>query len=288
MKIFAGGARGSHPRHGAAFQTYGGATTSFGIRGSRGEWVVLDAGTGFPEVRQFLAAESEPPEEALLLLTHPHIDHLAGLLGCGFVHGRRPEWRIGTSVSLCHSIREAIGKLFAPPLWPCSWEAAAGHPRWLQIGETSADPGLRWGDMNLRACPVAHPGGCAAFRIEEWSTGLSVVFATDMEWRAMDEAHRGRFLDFCAYPHPPTLLVLDGQYAAHELEAHAGWGHTAREDAAEIASRTRAHACWITHHDPGADDDALAAAEAELRRLHPACSFARAGRSLALGGSMEQ
>ncbi|MCP5487502.1 MAG: MBL fold metallo-hydrolase [Verrucomicrobia bacterium] len=287
MKVMVGGARGSGPRHEPEYARYGGDTTCYWVEGQGGESILLDAGTGLARIGSALDASSASGD-VLMLFTHGHLDHLAGLPGCNWLG--RPDRRLilGTGTSGEVSVREAIARLFSSPLWPCPWEDAIGPARWIQVEEGLGASPTWFGGFAIAAMPLVHPGGSTAYRIDEPSTGASIVFATDLEWSATPDPDRRQFLEFCRHPSAPSLIILDGQYAESELPDHAGWGHTAREEALGIAQQVRASACWLTHHDPSATDDQLDQVRIQLQRLSPTFDLARSGLRCVLGQSGQQ
>jgi ribonuclease BN (tRNA processing enzyme) len=139
-----------------------------------------------------------------------------------------------------------------------------------------------FGGLRISWCPLHHPGGCTAYRVDEPSTGASAVVATDVEWGPAGPAERRAFLDLCARPAPPRLLLFDGQFSRAESARFAGWGHSAWEDAVDAARETGAERLLVIHHGPRRDDGALAAMECEARAALPETRFARGGMEVEL------
>ena len=108
------GARGSVPVSSASHSRYGGATTCVLLQ-LGGQYAVLDAGTGLLGLPPELLAEPEMP----VLLTHLHLDHLLGLPLCPYLFGR-PDARMTIYSGVHEGIgaREALSRLYSPPLWP--------------------------------------------------------------------------------------------------------------------------------------------------------------------------
>ena len=76
MKVLFGGVRGTGPVAQADFLRYGGETTSVLIEGAAGERLLLDAGTGMRIIAPHLQLAAGGTMR--LLMTHYHLDHLAG------------------------------------------------------------------------------------------------------------------------------------------------------------------------------------------------------------------
>jgi len=276
MRLFIGGIRGSRPCAGAAFGEFGGDTTSLLIVGPGGERLVLDAGTGMHAVAGQLAETD--PGEVTILFSHYHLDHLAGLTMNPLFY--RPDWAfnfVGPDLA-DGGVREAVTRLLGPPYWPVSWEQMAA-----QFEFTELAPGeIQLGALRVRACPVPHPGGCRAYRVDDTASGTSLVFATDLEWRKRTDAHEKGFLTLCRVPQPADLLIIDAHFTRADEDAFAGWGHTCWEDGLAIATLAGIERVLLGHHDPEADDEVLRARERQIKQQRPGAALARAGQWLTI------
>jgi ribonuclease BN (tRNA processing enzyme) len=176
-------------------------------------------------------------------------------------------------------VREAVTKLVAPPFWPISWERMGAR---LEFAEFSEE--IHLGHLRIRGCPVPHPGGCMAYRIDDNDGGESLVFATDIEWRKRTQTDETAFMAMCREPRPADLLVIDAHFDEADKDAFAGWGHSCWQDDLAIAQSAGLKRVLLGHHAPDADDDALRAMEQQVRKRSPAGALARAGRWLTIGG----
>jgi phosphoribosyl 1,2-cyclic phosphodiesterase len=284
MKITFYGVRGTSPVTQPDFAKYGGETTSILVEGEGGELIAVDAGTGLRNLGRDLEATGRDGRELLFLMTHYHLDHLMGLPAFA------PLYREGTSLNIAAPRREGrtpktvISRIFSAPLWPLQIDRIPARIEFLTLPAASAAAPLARGGLRVTWAPLHHPGGSTAYRFDEPATGASFVFATDVEWGESTPAERKAFLRLGGDPAPPGLLAFDGQYGKTEYPRFRGWGHSAREDAAEAARLVGAKRLLVTHHDPGKDDRALAAAEQELVRAHPAARLAREGMTIELPG----
>jgi ribonuclease BN (tRNA processing enzyme) len=120
-----------------------------------------------------------------------------------------------------------------------------------------SDRRLTHGGLEIAFCPVAHPGGCFAYRIQENATGTALVFATDIEWAAMDQTQRTLFLDMCRRPFPAQLLVMDGHLTLNDSAVRKGWGHSTFAEVVETARLIGEPKVILTHHDAAYDDREL-------------------------------
>ena len=254
MKLFLAGVRGSRPVTGPHVVRFGGDTTSVLVTGRAGETVVIDAGSGLASIEPRLGG---PGQEVLLLLTHLHLDHLQGLPGFG------PLWQVGRRVVVRGPLgsRSAACVLVGPPFWPLSLVDAPAGVTFIE-----GDPApVVWGGLRISTFPVAHPGGSQAYRIDEPATNRSLVFATDVEWAAMDASHRGDFAAFCRTPVPVDLLLMDGHLTPRNAPDRKGWGHSSYEEAAAAGEAAGAGRVLVIHHDPDHDDERLDRLAADLQ-----------------------
>ena len=291
MRLFIGGMRGSRPAIGSSFDEFGGDTTSLLLIGSQGERLVLDAGTGMRAIAEQLARTE--PGKVTVLFSHYHLDHVAGLMMNPLFY--RPDWSfnlVGPTFA-DGGVRDAVTRLLAPPYWPVSWERMNAHLEFVGLAPAHAvlpvPDGLKpililRQNLHVRGCPVPHPGGCLAYRIDDTNGGASLVFATDLEWRKRTDASETAFLALCREPRPADLLIIDAHFARANADAYAGWGHSCWEDDIEIAQSAGVKRVILGHHAPDAEDKALRALEQQVKKCSPASMLARAGQWLTIGG----
>ncbi len=283
MKIILGGVRGSCPVAQPEFMKYGGETTSFLIEGEVGERILIDGGTGVRQLGRRLL-QTPGASSAWLFMTHYHLDHVVGLSMLPVLHN--PAWQLTMAAADHHPIhiREMMARIFDAPLWPLQVEDLKSDNTYLRLdGITSPTPYL-CGSIEVRWCPIHHPGGCTAYRFDEPSTGASVVFATDMEWALSTPGEKSYFERLISFPSPARLLVMDGQYDAAKIEKFRGWGHSSWQEAVTLASRLKVHQLLITHHDPASDDKTLDGFQQSIQRASPWASLARQGMEIQLPG----
>lgn len=276
MRLFIGGMRGSQPCTGGTFEEFGGDTTSLLLVGSRGERLVLDAGTGMHTVARELA--NTEPGEVTVLFSHYHLDHMIGLSMTPLFY--RSDWSfrfIGPTFA-DEGVREAVTRILTPPYWPVPWEQMGAS---FEFAEFATDE-IQIGHCRVRACPVPHPGGCLAYRVDDTDSCKSLVFATDIEWRNRTDAQETAFKTLCREPRPADLLIIDAHFAEADIETFAGWGHTCWEDGLSIAESLGIKQVLLGHHAPEADDTTLHALEQKAKKRMPDAALARAGHWLTI------
>jgi ribonuclease BN (tRNA processing enzyme) len=281
LRLFIGGMRGSRPSCGCEFEEFGGDTTSLLLVGSGGERLVLDAGTGMRAVAGQLAHTG--PGEVTVLFSHYHLDHVAGLTMNPLFY--RSDWSfkfVGPTLA-DGGVHDAVARLLGPPYWPISWERMRAR---LDFAEFTAE-GLQVGRLRVRGCPVPHPGGCLAYRIDETDCGTSVVFATDLEWQDRTDADETAFMTMCREPKQADVLIIDAHFARADECAFVGWGHSCWEDCLEIAESAGIRQVLLGHHHPEADDSTLRAREEQVKKRSASGVLARAGQWMTIKGRLQ-
>ncbi len=279
MNIFFGGVRGTAPRAAPGYTRYGGHTTCLLVSGQQGEILVIDAGSGIQEINRHLLESDR--RDLLLLLTHLHLDHIMGLPTLSPLYD--PDWRV-RMLAGGHTgahLARVVDRVTTPPVWPISLADMGAE---VDLADHVPDAGpIDWGGLKITGTAVPHPGGCFAWRVDEPATGASFVFSTDTEWSAEAKRQDRGLRRLCTHPNPADLLVMDGQFTAEELPAHAGWGHSSIDQCAEAAIETGVGRLLVTHHHPDSTDDTLDRLEQELSRLFPGAALARQGDTIELG-----
>lgn len=278
MKVLFGGVRGTGPVAQADFLRYGGETTSVLIEGAAGERLLLDAGTGMRIIAPHLQLAAGGTMR--LLMTHYHLDHLAGLPSFPLLYRR--NWTLEVAAPLREKVKpeEVVRRLLAKPFWPVQLEKLRARLRFVTLSEDARGEAYEFGGLCVRWCPLCHPEGCHAYRIDEPATGAAFVFATDVEWAASTVAQQDALLALCAEPTPATWLAFDGQFTPSNYPRHRGWGHSTWADAVEVAHQTGVGRLLLTHHAPENNDQKLDAIARALAAAHPNAQLATDGLQL--------
>lgn len=241
----------------------------------RDRLIVLDAGTG-------LARFMEPRGQAVLnrydtiylLLSHFHLDHIAGLIYLPAifrektVHIAAP----GQPVYPC-SGKDSLAMLIRPPYFsrPLDDFPLSLHFRDLQIGMNDLD--------GIAVETILQPHSDPSLGIK---IGQAVCYLTDTPCREAS-------LDFCR---GARLLLheawLDEQ-DHHELETRQSTSIEARKTlishshaaaVADLASKADVDSLLLIHLNPAYDDSRLMDMEQFCRHIFPASRLARDGQSL--------
>jgi phosphoribosyl 1,2-cyclic phosphodiesterase len=287
MKLILGGVRGTNPVSQPEFMKFGGETTSILVEGKNGERILVDAGTGVRVLGDRVAADADT-SSVLVLMTHYHLDHVMGLPSLGLIYDER--WVIEMAAPDHDEFRvdQVVPEILARPFWPLQVEHLDSLVRFTRlVGDVSKEP-YEHGSLRVRWCPVRHPGGCTAYRIDEPSTNESIVVATDVEWGEANNQEKRMLLELCSQPHPASVLIMDGQYTPEEYAKYKGWGHSTWKDACEVARDAGCERLLITHHGPYNDDQALMEIEKHVWKFLSTASLARERTVISLDGDEDQ
>ncbi len=266
------GVRGSIPVSGPEYAAFGGRTCCVEVRcGER--LFVVDAGTGIAPLGRFLTGGVCPPDDGPgsvidLLLSHLHLDHVMGLPFFAPALGRLNTIRIHVGNLGGADGREALDRLFSPPLFPVRLDELPARFVYtgFRAGETlSFDDGLQ-----VATCPLFHPDGASAYRFD--FGGRRVCYVSDVEhdvgWPPAD---------LTAFVAGADLVIFDAMYAADEYSRCKGWGHSTCEAGLILCEAANAKAMAAFHLHPLHDDERLLAYNERLDAALPGSFVARDG-----------
>jgi phosphoribosyl 1,2-cyclic phosphodiesterase len=264
------GVRGTIACPGGAFIRYGGNTSCIELRCGP-HLFILDAGTGLRGLGAELVKHG--PIDADLLLTHTHLDHIAGMpfFPPVFKAGNRVRLWAGHLGDHDECLREVINRMVAAPLFPVPLEAFAADLEFKDFpaGSTlTPKPGVV-----VKTAPLNHPNGATGYRIE--FAGRSVCYVTDIEHfegrrdPVVVELIRGA-----------DIFIYDCTYSDEEYPDFKGWGHSTWQEGARLANEAGVKRFVIFHHAPEHDDDTMDRIADEARWLFERTIVAREGMIL--------
>lgn len=222
--------------------------------------IVLDAGTGAYRLSPLIETDSID-----ILLSHAHLDHIAGLTFLLDVFFQRPVktarvWGIGSKL-------DAIRRhLFDEAIFPVELPVA-----WLPIDEQkSFSIGVGTIQNNRSAVEVDwidqdHPGGSVAYRLRWTTPAKTLIYATDTTGDQSDEARQ--------WMSGVDLLMHECYFRDHEQEWALKTGHCWTSRAASIAKAANVKKLLLTHINPLATCDDPVEIE-KARAIFPATSVA--------------
>lgn len=239
MKLHCLGTAGYHPsetRH----------TASFFIPDYN---LVLDAGTGIFRLRPLVGSK-----ELSVLLSHAHLDHVAGLTFF---------WDVMSGTSLqtirvyaeAEKIQHLQEHLFHPSLFP-----ATPPLKWRPLGPV--DQSFHIGAVRCRWFPLDHPGGSVGYRLE--FPEVSLAYVTDTTARPESP--------YWSEIQGVDWLIHECNFRDSEQEMAIHTGHSWTTAVLENAAKHGVKRLILTHVNPLAPDPdpmELAAATAKLGSRTP-------------------
>jgi phosphoribosyl 1,2-cyclic phosphodiesterase len=260
------GVRGSIATPGVATHDAGGNTACVEVCAGDTR-IILDAGTGLRALGNERMASG--PRHSTILLSHLHWDHVAGLpfFTPIYVPGHRVEIASGPNGVM--PLEAAMRSLFKAPFFPIDFDDLGGQ---VTTRELRATDRFTIGDITITMARLNHPDPVYGFRLEHG--GQSIVYATDTEHFACVDPTLKKLAAGA------DILIYDAQYTPEEYPTKVGWGHSTWTAGADLARAAGVPQLVLFHHDPGRDDAALAALEAQARAALPGTVAAREGMVL--------
>jgi ribonuclease Z len=187
--------------------------------------IVLDAGTGFFRVRDHLATPSLD-----ILLSHTHLDHVAGLTFLLSTKWQKQLDRIrvhGDANKLAACREHLLDENLFPAPIPIEWCPLPASP--ISIGEA-----------RVTHFQVFHPGGCVGYRLD--FPGRSMAYVTDTtasEHASYVEQIRG-----------VDLLLHECNFRDGQEEWAEKTGHSSTTAVMKLAARAGVGRLVLIHLDP--------------------------------------
>jgi phosphoribosyl 1,2-cyclic phosphodiesterase len=269
------GVRGTAPTPHADKVRYGGHTSCASLRLGPGEYIVIDAGTGLMDLGERVMAEAER-DGALavrihLLLTHFHLDHILGLPFFRPLFSPRASIAVHAPAEPDETERLLAG-LMSGRYFPVHFDETPAAKTFLRF-----EPGLTVGGVRVDSCPLRHPQGSVAYRLE--FEGRTLVSATDTE-----HPESGLDARLAALASGADWLVYDAMYTPGEYAAgKRGWGHSTWAAGADLAAAAGVRTLVLAHLGPEHSDDRVDATLAAARERFPRTLAARQGLDLTQG-----
>jgi len=302
MRVKFWGVRGSIPCPGPQTAKYGGNTACLELRfpGSN-RLVIIDAGSGIRELGNYIMAHDLPqgPITTSLYLSHTHWDHIMGLPF--FTPSYLPSTTIRVFGPINHEdpLEAIVGGQMTYRYFPVTKTELAATFSYTDLAEGCLDLG-----DGVRLCTkrLNHPIPCFGYRFEcqgkvfctaydnEPYTNLFHLDPSDPSYDPLLDAE-GELVaaeQNAAFEHfieGADLLIYDAQYTRQEYEVgKRGWGHSAIEQAIEVARRNGVKRLALFHHDPMRTDAQLDALSEQYGQASggdgPEIFFAREGMEI--------
>lgn len=247
MKLEFWGVRGTTPICGSNRDKYGGNTLCASLLTSKGEWIIVDAGTGIKKLGDHLMNQSrDEPMRLHILLTHFHLDHIIGLPFFAPLYSSEVVLNFYSAIDPEDTERYLSG-LMAGRYFPLEYGETSSKKIYNKLPEES----FILGGASISHCPLRHPQGCVGFRIQE--NEKSIVFATDTE--QPEEGMDSRLVSFVR---GAEILIYDATYTPEEYESgRRGWGHSTWLEGTKIAREAGVRGLYLSHFNPDHSDNKI-------------------------------
>ncbi|MCC9602362.1 MBL fold metallo-hydrolase [Stieleria sp. JC731] len=189
--------------------------------------IILDAGTGLFRIRELIETPTLD-----ILLSHAHLDHIAGLTFLLDVLYQKNVQRVriwGEREKIA-----AIRKhLFSSLIFPVELDA-----QWCDIEDQES---ISIGDCEITWRTQPHPGNSLGYRLE-WKSGPTLVYLTDTTGQIDDRAKQ--------FNADADLLMHECYFQDHLADQAEKTGHTYCSRLAEIAKLANPKKLLLTHVNP--------------------------------------
>lgn len=260
------GVRGTIACPGGEYARYGGNTSCIEVC-CGDERLILDAGTGLRPLGVHL--DGRVPIDVDIMLTHTHLDHIAGL---PFF---MPMFKAGNTIRLWaghldgkETLQNVIKRLMDPPLFPVPLSALGADIQFndFDCGETLTPKA----GVTLRTTALNHPNGATGYRVEYG--GRSVCYVTDTE-HVKDKPDENilRLIDGA------DIFIYDSTYTDDEYPCFKGWGHSTWQEGARLAQAAKVKTFVVFHHAPEHDDEYMDQISDAARQACPGALVSREG-----------
>ena len=264
MQIKFWGVRGSIACPSSKYIIYGGNTSCIEVLAD-GPPIIFDAGTGIRGLGKSMTARNI--EEAFLLMSHTHWDHINGFPF--FAPAFNPDFKLNIKAGHLADkggIKQVFEKQMENPTFPVPLEIMAAKLEFEDfiVGSVfETVPGV-----TIRTEPLNHPGGATGYRVEYG--GKSVCYVTDTEHVVGDPDQ-----NILRLIHGADLVIYDCTYTDDEFPSKIGWGHSTWQEGVRLCQQAEVGQLAIFHHDPDHEDKFMVEVEAAATKMWPHAFVAR-------------
>lgn len=245
MKISFHGVRGSFPCSRPANIRYGANTSAVSVEVEGEAVLLLDLGTGLP---LFTSYPPTSPFRGVALVTHLHLDHIAGLPFFPPIHRSGTQLDVYGPAQEQGSLREAFEALLRPPYYPVPLANLTADVRFHEVWYDE----LMVSTAKVVVRPVPHRGPAVGYRVS-WN-GVTIAYISDHQAPMTLDSVSPDVRQLCD---GVDLLIHEAQYTREEFADRPDWGHCTVDYAVLVAQQANVRRLCLFHHDPNHSDDEL-------------------------------
>lgn len=274
MKVEFWGVRGSFPVPGPDTVQFGGNTSCVELRGSEGQVMIVDAGTGIRLLGNKLMEENfgRGRGKANIFLSHTHWDHIQGLPFFRPIYVRGNDFNIFARKTDEQNLKTILYAQTEDPYFPVPFQNLQADVDFKELSE-GADFDLE--GVRVRAERLNHPWIALGYRFDDDKGSVAYISDTapfrdvllekkyyeSVESGSCDK-RSGKFLSSLAQRvedmvRGVDVLIYDSQFSTEEYNKVPHWGHSTPEEGIDLALKAGARMLVLFHHAPERSDASL-------------------------------
>lgn len=260
-KVVFWGVRGSTPCANKENMIYGGNTTCVQIVLPNTEnFLILDSGSGIRNLGNQIMAKKQQCN-GQIFITHPHWDHIQGFPFFKPFYVPDNRFTIHLPQQLGGDCKDVLAGQMTYTYFPVTPEMLMADIHY----ETQSYHLQEYDGYKIEFMLANHPVATAIYKIHVG--GRKIIFCPDNELVPVTNGMRNSFYDHLTdFFMDADVLIHDGQYSRDTYGPRRNWGHSAWEEAVELAIKTNVKNMYLTHHDPDSSDAFLSKWDAQLAK----------------------